>query len=82
MVVAEIIKPVEKKSLNFPKLMVGKRTGTIYLALSQDYTNYGLKVNTIVIAPSAGSQQIGYNDEHLANLLEDFNGSITLRNEE
>lgn len=64
----------------FPKLMKGKNTGTIYLATESIATMYGMEYRTIVLDPKTQDQKVGEVNRYLLNLLEDFDGEVTLRN--
>lgn len=68
-----------KYEFEFPKLMLGRKTGTIYLARAS--LADGKEVQTVVLVPAADSaQKIGEMAVYLKELLEDFNGEIIMSN--
>jgi len=70
------------KTIGFPKLMVGVRTGAIYFAISEAGSGSGKQIRTIAISEgNFCSQKVGTLSMQPVDLLKDFNGSITLRNE-
>lgn len=71
-----------KKQIQFPKLMRGIKTGTIYLALSQRNTVYGPQTKAIVIHSNKIDQKVGDTAYYSSDLFEDFNGEILLRNKD
>lgn len=82
MVKIEVHKKPEKEPIKFPKLMVGKITGIIYLATSTQFNMDEWLVNTIALTTQPSGNPIGHKATYPAKNLEDFDGSITLRNEE
>lgn len=71
-----ILKHDGKKVSDFPKLMVGKNTGTIYLAIKAIRT----RVQTVVLKSVGFADPVGTIKEYDIENLKDFNSEITLRN--
>lgn len=72
-----------KEEIPFPKLMIGNRTGTIYLALSKKIlsTTAFCQIETVVLSPGKNSNlKIGERNLYSSILLEDFHGNLTLSN--
>lgn len=63
-----------------PKLMIGKNTGTVYLAIDSYLVNGYVQYSTIVLKPTnSDSQSIGDVNQYKAELLDDFFGEVTLK---
>lgn len=82
MVKIEIDENPIKSEVPFPKLMRGKNTNAIYLATKKWYDFHEWRVEVVVIVESKESNKMGSRTNYPIHMLTDFDGSITIRNEE
>lgn len=79
MVVASSKLEIDKPS--FPKLMLGKNTGCVYLVLEAETNNSERSLKTMVIDPRGSAERkIGTINWYRDTLLKPFDGEVTLRN--